>query len=493
MSSLRAVRSAFAAATACVLIAASPAVAQTAKAPAGKAPNAPAAAGAQAPSERIAAVVNDEVISLSDVYARIRLALLNAGAQDSAETRQRLTPQVLRQLVDERLQIQEAKRLGITVPTSEIDDAIKRIADQNRMARPQLENLMKSQGVPLSTLQEQVRALLAWQRVMQRRIRQEVVVGDEEVEAVMQRIKANIGKPEYLVAEIFLAVDSPDQDDEVRRTADRLVEEVRRGGNFAALARQFSQSAGAAAGGDMGWVRSGELNPELDKVLTSMRPGQMSAPVRTATGYHVMLVRSQRAFGSSAATGGASEGEAPPPPPPQPRPQPRPDLAKTKVNMKQIVLPAQSKDELKAVQAQAEKLRKSIKSCADFEEKAKATGVPESGDMGTLRAKDLPAGLQQLVVAIPVGQPSPVLMSPGGAVILIVCKRDMPMIQPPPAPEPQPVAAPAPPPPAPIDPKDIKMPPREEIERDLVNERADLLSRRYLRDLRRAAFVEVRI
>ncbi len=490
MSSLRAVRSAFAAATACALLVAAPAVvAQTAKAPAGTVPNAPS--GSPVPTERIAAVVNDEVISLSDVYARIRLALLNSGVQESAETRQRLTPQVLRQLVDERLQLQEAKRLGVSVPPAEIDEAIKRIAEQNRMGRPQLEALLKSQGVPFTTLQEQVRALLAWQRVMQRRIRQEVVVGDEEIDAVMQRIKANIGKPEYLVAEIFLAVDSPDQEDEVRRTADRLVEEVRRGGNFAALARQFSQSAGAAAGGDMGWVRSGELNPEMDKVLGTMRPGQMSAPVRTATGYHILLVRDQRAFGSSAtATGGASEAATPPP---QPRPQPKPDLAKAKVNMKQIILPAQSKEELKAVEAQAEKLRKSIKGCADFDEKAKATGVPESGDMGTLRVKDLPPGLQQLVVSIPIGQPSPVLMSQGGAVILMVCKRDLPMIQPPPAPEPVAAAAPPPPPPPPVDPKDIKMPPREEIERDLINERADLLSRRYLRDLRRAAFVESRI
>lgn len=504
MPSLRAVRSAFAVATACAVFAAVPAVtpaaAQTAKAPAAApAAKAPAAPATAAPAERIAAVVNDDVISVSDVHARIRLALMNAGVQDSAETRQRLTPQVLRQLVDERLQLQEAKRLGISVSQQEIDEAIQRIAEQNRMGRPQLEKLLKDQGVPSSALNEQLRALLAWQRVMQRRIRQEVVIGDEEIDAVMERIKANIGKPEYLVAEIFMAVDSPDQDDEVRRTADRLVEEVRRGGNFAALARQFSQSAGAAGGGDLGWVRSGELSPELDRTLSGMHRGQMSSPIRSATGYHILLVRDQRAFGSgSPGAGGASEAAAPPPPPPPqaPRPQPRPDLAKAKVNMKQIILPAPSKEELKAVQAQAEKLRKSIKGCADFDEKAKATGIPESGDMGTLRVKDLPPGLQQLVVGIPVGQPSPVLMTPGGAVILIVCKRDLPMIEPPAeAARPQPAAAapPPPPPPQPAPPREAKMPPREEIERDLVNQRADLLSRRYLRDLRRAAFVEVRV
>ncbi|XKH35769.1 peptidylprolyl isomerase [Azospirillum doebereinerae] len=158
--------------------------------------------------------------------------------------------------------------------------------------------------------------------------------------------------------------------------------------------------------------------------------------------------------------------------------------------MKQIIIPIASKEEAKAVKDSAEKLRKSIKSCADFESKAKATGIPESGDMGTLRVKDLPPGLQQLAVGIPLGQASPVLMSPGAAVILIVCKRDVPMIQPPPEAQPKPAAAPPQPQTTPV--KEAKLPGREEVERDLIGERADLLSRRYLRDLRRSAFIEVR-
>lgn len=480
MPSLRSVRSALAVATACVALAL-PATAQTSKATA--AADKPQGGSASTSSERIAAVVNEEVISVSDVGARVRLALLNAGGQDSQETRQRLAPQVVRQLIDERLQLQEAKKTGVSVSQQEIDEAIKRIAEQNRMGRPQLDGLLKSHGIPQSALTEQVRALLAWQKVMQRRIRQEIAISDDEIDAATQRIKANIGKPEYLLAEIFLAVDSPDQDDEVRRNADRLVDAIRRGGNFPALARQFSQSAGAAAGGDMGWVRTGESSAEIDKALSGMRPGQLSAPIRTATGYHILLVRGQRAFGS------AGGEEMPAPRPVAPRPQARPDLAKATVNMKQIVIPIESKEAAKSVKDQAEALRKSIKSCGDFEAKAKAGGVPESGDMGTLKVKDLPPGLQQLAVGIPLGQPSPVLMSQAAAVILIVCKRDVPMIQPPPQAEPQPAAAPPPPPPSS---KDAKMPSREEIEHDLVGERADLLARRYLRDLRRSAFIEVR-
>ncbi|WP_207462490.1 peptidylprolyl isomerase [Azospirillum sp. SYSU D00513] len=475
MSRLRAVRSAFTAATACLVLATGPALAQTAKPSAGGAP-AMRAAGA----ERIAAVVNEDVVSVSDVHARIRLALLNSGAPDSEETRKRLMPQVIRQLVDENLQLQEAKRLGVVAPQKEVDESILRIAEQNKLTRPQLEAMLKSQNIPLSTLQQQIRALVSWQRVMQRRVRQEVTISDDEIDSVMERIKANIGKPEYLVAEIFLAVDNPDQDAEVRRTAERLLEEIRRGGNFPALARQFSQSAGAAAGGDMGWVRSGELNEQLDKALAGMGPGQLSAPVRTASGYHILLVRAQRAFGSTEPAAVMM--------PPRPQPQPKPDIARATVNLKQIILPASSKDQLKQVQAQAEKLRKTIKGCADFEAKARETGLPEAGDMGTLNVRDLPQGLQQLVVNIPIGEPSPVLNGGAGSVILMVCKRNVPMIQPTAAE----IAAANPPPPPPPRPEDVKMPPRDEIERDLMNERADLLARRYLRDLRRSAFIEVR-
>ncbi|WP_372398700.1 peptidylprolyl isomerase [Azospirillum sp. HJ39] len=486
MSSLRAVRTTVAVASACALLAL-PAAAQSSKAAAGAAAPRTADEGVRPVrtpgAEGIAAVVNDEVVSVSDVNARIRMALLNAGAAGNPETIQRLTPQVLRLLVDERLQMQEAKRLGITVPPAEIDEAIKRIAEQNRMNGQQLQEMLKRQNVPVSTLKDQIRALLAWQKVMQRRIRQEIVVGEDEIDAAMERLKANIGKPEYLVAEIFLAVDTPDQDTEVRRNAERLIEEVKRGGNFAALARQFSQSAGAATGGDLGWVRTGELSPEVDKALSGMRGGQMSAPIRTATGYHILMVRGQRPFGSS-----GGEMQMPAAQPVAPRPQPRPDVAKATVNMKQIIIPIESKEQAKAVKEQAEKLRKSIRSCGDFQARAKESGMPESGDMGTMRVKDMAPGLQNLALGIPVGQASPVLMSQAAAVILIVCKRDVPMIQPPPE------ASPPPPPPPTATPiKEGTLPDRAEIERDLIGERADLLSRRYLRDLRRTAFVETRL
>lgn len=492
MSSLRAVRSAFAAATArTVLVAALAGVPLAASIPmSALAQSKPAPAAKPTGSQQsavggIAAVVNEDIISTADVNARIRMALMNAGVRESAETRQRLTPQVLNHLIEERLQMQEAKRLGVSVGAAEINESINNIGKQNNMTRPQLEKMLRDNGVTVTALSDQLKALLVWQQVMQRKVRSDVVIGDEEVDAVMERIKANIGKPEYLLAEIFIAVDNPATEPDMRRLADRLVDELKRGANFPALARQFSQSAGAATGGDLGWVRTGELAGELDQALTGRRGGELIGPVRSSGGYHLLLVRAQRPFGSSV------EPEpvrvAPPPPPPPPA---RPDIAKATVRMMQIILPAEGDEALKRVKAEAEKLRKSTKGCADFSAKAKATGIPEAGDMGTLRVKDMPEGLQGFAVNVPIGQPSPVLMSGGGAIILMVCSRNVPMIQPP---APKQVQAPPPPPRPQIKAEDLKMPERAEIERDLTNQRADLLSRRYLRDLRRNAFIDVRL
>lgn len=441
---------------------------------------APAKQSAPAPvqgGERIAVVVNQDAITGSDVEARLRLALLGSGMPDNAETRQRLRPQAIRQLIDERLQLQEAKRLGVKIPDSEIESGINRLAQQNGTNRANLMTMLSSRGVPQSTLHSQIESTLAWQRVLQRRIRQDIVIGAEEVDAAYDRLKAEIGKPEYLVAEIFLAVDKPGQDADVQRLAQRLSEDLRRGANFVAVARQFSQSAAAANGGDMGWVRSGDLRNELDSALKSLRPGQLSQPIRSADGYHILLVRAQRAVGSKTVTQA---------PPPRPRAEPKVDVAKATVSMRQLMFPAAANtDQARAAaKAQAEEARKSIKSCGDFQARAKAAGQGDTVDMGTMKLKDMQPGLAKLAVAIPVGQPSPVLSGPGGALLLIVCSRNVPTIE---APQ---EAAPPPPPPQPVN--DARLPSREEVEADMFNQRAEALSRRYLRDLRRNAFVEIR-
>lgn len=394
--------------------------------------------------ERIAAVVNDEIISLSDLEARLQLALLSSGLPDTQEARDRLRPQVLRALVDEKLQRQEATRAGLTATEEEVQAALGQLAEQNRMSVPQMETYLASRGVPVSTLRTQIETNILWSKVVQRRLRPTIEIGDEEIDAAMERIRANAGKPEYLVSEIFLAVDTPQQDEEVRRLAERLVEQIRAGASFAAVASQFSQSTSAATGGDIGWVQQGQLSEQLDNVLQQLQPGRFSPPIRSLTGYHILALRDRRTVLAG-------------------------NQQQMRVSLKQIFLPVQGQEGpsgVDAVLARAEALRGRLNGCDAMETVADQTAGSMSGDAGTVTIADLPPELGRIVADLPIGQPTPPLRNEQGVLILMVCDRVMPP---------------------------SSLPDRTAIANSIGMERLDMLQRRLIRDLRRAAFVDVRV
>jgi peptidyl-prolyl cis-trans isomerase SurA len=252
------------------------------------------AARAQADLFRPAAVVNDDIISVLDLAMRVQLAVVAAGVEDTQEVRRRLTSQVLRSLIDERLQMQEAKRLDISVTDIQVAGALEQIAQQNSMTEGQFLTMLRNRGIIPTTLIDQIRAQIAWQAIIQRRLRPNVVITQEEVEEVASRLTARRGTVERRVAEIFIPIESTALEAEARANADRLFEELRQGANFAGLARQFSQSGTASLGGDLGWVRDGEMEEELNSVLDQMGPGEISVPIRTVSGYHILFLRDMR-------------------------------------------------------------------------------------------------------------------------------------------------------------------------------------------------------
>ncbi len=251
-------------------------------------------ARAQSDLFRPAAVVNDDVISVLDLAMRVQLAIVAAGVEDTQELRRRLTPQVLRGLIDERLQLQEAKRLDISVTDDQVAEALERIAQQNNMTEGQFLTMLRNRGIIPVTLIDQIRAQIAWQNVVYRRIRPNVVISTDEVDEVASRLSARQGAIERRVAEIFVPVESAAKEDEALNNANRLLEELQRGANFAGLARQFSQSGTASLGGDLGWVQDGQLDEELNQVLAQMGPGDISRPIRTISGFHILLLRDMR-------------------------------------------------------------------------------------------------------------------------------------------------------------------------------------------------------
>lgn len=255
----------------------------------------PERGSAQPRVEGIAAIVNTDAITVSDVEARLRLMIVSSGMPYNDDIRNRLRGQVLNMLVDESLQIQEARNLGIEVMPEEIDNGFATIAQNNNMSEDQFKDVLSRGGIRMETLRDQVRAQIAWGKVVQRKLRPQVDVTERDIDERLQYLDSNLGKAQYLLAEIFLPVDTAAQDGEVLAMAQRLVREVVQGkAPFQQVAAQFSQGATAARGGDLGWMQEGQLPDPLNEVVATMKEGDVSQPVRSLTGYHIMLVRGKR-------------------------------------------------------------------------------------------------------------------------------------------------------------------------------------------------------
>jgi peptidyl-prolyl cis-trans isomerase SurA len=248
----------------------------------------------QAAETSIAALVNDEAITNADITARVGLITMNTGAEKDPAALKAARERVLKNLIDETLQLQEAKQRDIAVEKEEIDKAFASMAKQNQMNAEQLEEMMKERGIPKETLIQQIRAGLSWSKVVQRILRAQIEIGDDEINAALERMKANEGKPEALMSEIFLSVENPADESKVRDLADSLVTRMKQGANFSSIAQQFSQGTGAINGGDLGWVQQGQLTGELDQAVRKLEVGQISLPIRTPEGFHILGKRDQR-------------------------------------------------------------------------------------------------------------------------------------------------------------------------------------------------------
>ena len=244
--------------------------------------------------QRIAAVVNDEVISIHDVTERIDFVIVSSGLPKTLEQRQRLAPQVLRRLIDETLQAQEAKRLNIQVGKRDLDAAVASIEQSNGIPKGKFADFLAQQNVSMPAVMSQIEADLAWQKLLSRRVVPAIDIGEEEIDAVIARINATKGAEQFRVSEILLTIDDPSEQVQVSELAARLVEQLRGGAEFAAVARQFSKSATAATGGDIGWIQEGQLDNRVIDILKKLEPGGVSDATETPDGMVVYRLDDKR-------------------------------------------------------------------------------------------------------------------------------------------------------------------------------------------------------
>lgn len=243
----------------------------------------------------IAATVNNTAISQSDVNDRMKLIFASSGIPDTKNNRQEVKPQALDILIEEQLKIQEAEKNNLSVTEEEVDEAFSVMAGKNKMTAEEFSKVMVKSGIPKATLRQQIKAQIAWRKVIASVLRPRIDVTEKDVSTKMARVKDNIGQDEYHVAEIFLAVENQKLNKKMKDLADKLIGEIKKGrAPFPVVAAQFSKSSSAAQGGSMGWVQAGDLPKELDVVVKSLAQGQISPPIKGLSGYHILTLIEKR-------------------------------------------------------------------------------------------------------------------------------------------------------------------------------------------------------
>jgi peptidyl-prolyl cis-trans isomerase SurA len=261
----------------------------------------------------------------------------------------------------------------------------------------------------------------------------------------MNQIRRNVGKSENRVGEIFLAVDRPEQADEVLRNAQRILEQIRVGTPFTVMAQQFSQSASATTGGDLGWVLPGQLDPVIEAAIAKLQPGRVTEqPVRTASGWHILALVDRRTFGAA--------GSNP---------------AEVRISVVQLLLPMPTNanpEEVERGKAEAQKIMGQVSKCDDLRAAARRTRGATTSDREKLRVGDLPGHVAQQIATTPVGRAIGPFAVEGSIQILAVCSKE----------------------------GDGSLPSRDAIQQQILSTKLENAARRYMRDLRRAAIVDVR-
>ena len=400
-------------------------------------------AAAAQESQHIAAVVNDQIISAYDLEQRVTLALVSSGAPNTEEQRARARESVLRGLVDEALQMQAAKAKSVEISDQEVSDAVGRIAEGNNIPPEQFAAFLGQAGIAKTTLEQQIRTQLAWQKLVGKELGPRIAVGQESIDEAINRAKANIGQPEMLISEIFLPVDTSVDEPKVKAQADSIVKEVRGGSPFRLLARQYSQATTAATGGDLGWVGPGQLPEAVEKAASGMQTATVSDPIRAGGGYYIIGLRDKRQVSGF-------------------------DPTLVKLDLKQIVLPIaapQDQPATDAALAEARKVMAEIRGCGDLASIAKRHGATAKDEPGKVTLADVQGAYRNLIEPLGAGQAGAPAKNGNAYQIIVVCTRENPT---------------------------TSGPSRETITDQLEQAQLNMLARRYLRDLRRDATIEAR-
>ncbi|WP_291076771.1 peptidylprolyl isomerase [Hyphomonas sp.] len=378
--------------------------------------------------EGVAAIVNDRPISYSDVRQRARLLLLSLGGQQPTQEQiQQITGQALEQLIDEQLQLEKAAEFELEIAPEEVNAAVDDMARQSGASGDQLKQQLLAAGVNPTSLEEQMRAEIAWNRVMSGLYGSRIRISDNQVDEQLSRVRNSLQQTQYRISEIFLYAPDPETQSQAMQAANSIIEQLKQGADFRIAAQRISSAPTSATGGDMGWITTGDLDPVLaEAVEASVGPGLLG-PIATENGIYILNVANKR----------------------------EPAKLTTKVDLMRLQVTDGSEADLKGALAQ-------IETCDDVQSVSNSKSNLRHADLDDIDVEELGSEGKALVLATEVGQPTEIFAAGGGLAVMYVCRRED--------------GAEA-------------LPSRDDLKGRLKDQELNMISERELRDLRREATI----
>jgi len=397
------------------------------------------------PQDQIIAVVNGQIITHRDVDDRGRLFALSTGLPMNDEVLNRLRPQITRQLIDEKLRMQEIQQRHINVPIEQIANSINDIEKRNNMPIHALRDRLGQDGVSMTTLIDQIRVQLSWTGVLREQLGDRARVSSQDIHQRQLSLQHEAGEPEYQISEIFVPVEDPKNNGDALKFATTVIQQLRDGAPFPIVAAQFSQSQTALDGGSLGWVQADTLDPAVVAVAKEMPIGAVSNPIRVAGGYEIISLAGRRQIGREMAT--------------------IMDLRQAFIPFESPLNPQAPTPQQQASLVKATALSKDAHSCSQIEAANTSFGSKRPGNPGSVQLNRLNPQMARVLEPLAVNEASHPLVSSDGIDVIMICSRSE---------------------------KNLADRSTEEIADQLLNDRVELVSRQLNRDLHRKAVIDMR-
>lgn len=386
--------------------------------------------------EGIAAIVNDEVISKFDVDQRVNLFLVTSGIERTPQNIDGLRRQVLRTLIQEKLQLQEARDSEIEISRAEINAAMQDMASGTNRSLDEVEKFLKENNVHIRTMEDQIEAELAWNRFVRGRFGGQVSIGELEIDETLERAEAAMNQDRVNISEILLLANNQLDGQRLMSEAAQIVQQLRAGINFGAVARQFSAASSSASGGNLGWIPVNQLDENIVPIIENMAAGDISDPIETSAGIYIVQVNSKQQSGGI-------------------------DPMRNLFDLLIITYDVATEGHL----AKLESLRDSFTTCKNTEAKAKEMDARNVTRTGQVELRRFPKNLQSEISTTEAGQVIGPKKNEKIAEMVVVCDRK--------------------------DDQGATIS-RDAIENNLYSQRLAIMARRHLRELRRDSIVEYR-